>query len=263
MTDLRRRSGAALWQQIGEVLAEEIADSVHRPNQRLPTEQEHMERFSVSRATVRRAMSELEGRGLVRVEQGRGTFVHNGVIDYRLSERTRFSQSLIEQGREPSARTLRESQVPATKIVAQALRLPPGEPVHHLVRLSSIDDHPIAVGDVYYPSRRFPDLPKRRRTRSDITSIYAEYGLKDYVRLQTFITTRMPTPDEARTLNQPRSLPVIVVRKIDADMSGVPIAYAETVWAGARVQFSIDHSAQIFRHQGSVTERKMRHDGHR
>jgi GntR family phosphonate transport system transcriptional regulator len=248
MTDLRRRSGAALWQQIEEVLADEIVGGEHRHDHRLPTEPELMERFGVSRATVRRAMSQLEARGLVRVEQGRGTFVHNdGVIDYRLSERTRFSQSLIEQGREPSALTLRDDKMPATDVVAQALRLPPGEPVHRIVRLSSVDDVPVSVGDAYYPCRRFPDMPKRRRTRSDVTSIYAEYGIADYIRLQTFITTRMPTSEEARTLCQPRSFPVIVVRKIDTDMSGVPIAYAETVWAGARVQFSIDNSGQLLR----------------
>src|SRR5262245_25933005 len=183
MTDLRRRSGAALWQQIEEVLAGEIVGGEHSHDHRLPTEPELMDRFGVSRATVRRAMSQLESRGLVRVEQGRGTFVHDdGVVDYRLSERTRFSQNLIDQGREPSARTLRDDTIPASELVAQALRLPPGEPVHHIVRQSSVDDVPISVGDVYYPCRRFPDLPKRRRLRSDITSIYAEYGIADYVR---------------------------------------------------------------------------------
>src|SRR5262249_31449345 len=144
MTDLRRRSGAALWQQIEVVLADEIVAGDHRLDRRLPTEPELMDRFGVSRATVRRAMSQLEARGVGRFEQGRGTFGQDaGVVDYRLSERTRFSQNLLDQGREPSSRTLRDNKAPATELVAQSLRLPPGELVHHIVRLSSVDDVPI------------------------------------------------------------------------------------------------------------------------
>ena len=241
---LRRRSGATLWQQVGDALAEAIGRGEPRPGALLPSEPALMARFGVSRATVRRAMLELEARGLVRVEQGRGTFVHDdGRIDYPISERTRFSQNLIDQGREPSARTLHESLEPAPPHVAEALRLPRAEPVHHLVRLSAVDGAPVSIGDVYYPARRFPDLPKRRRTRGDVTSVYAEYGIDDYVRLRTWLTARMPTPEEARVLNQPRSRPVVVVRKIDTDMRGVPIAYSETRWAAERVQFSIDGAA--------------------
>jgi GntR family phosphonate transport system transcriptional regulator len=241
-----------LWQQIGEAIAAEIARGEHGPGDQLPPEPELMARFGVSRATVRRAMFELEAQGLVRVQQGRGTFVHEyGRINYPISERTRFSQNLIEQGREPSAHTVREGQIAAPRHVAEALRLPRNEAVHHLVRLSAVDGAPVSIGDVYYPVRRFPDMPARRRSRSDVTSVYAEYGIDDYVRLETFLTARLPTPEEARALNQPRSRPVVVVRKIDADLRGVPIAYAETVWAGERVQFSIKSPALAAARSGS------------
>lgn len=244
VTVLRRRTGATLWQQIGEILARDIASGSYRTGQLLPAEPALMERFGVSRSTVRRAVAELEAQGLVRVEQGRGTFVHeDGRINYPISERTRFSQALIAAGFEPSAETLSEEQILAADHVAAALRLAPGESVYHLVRLSSADGRPVSVGDVYYPVRRFPDLPAKRRTRSAVTPVYAEYGMDDYVRLQTFITARLPTPQEARTLNQPQSRPVIVVRKLDADMAGVPIAYGETIWAAERVEFSIDMTA--------------------
>jgi GntR family phosphonate transport system transcriptional regulator len=259
MTDLRRRAGTTLWQQIGAEIAEEIGRGDHDPGTRLPPEPELMERFGVSRSSVRRAMFELEAQGLVRVQQGRGTFVHeHGPINYPISDRTRFSQNLIDQGREPSARTVREATIAAPPHVATALRLPRNEPVHHLVRLSAVDGAPISIGNVYYPARRFPDLPKRRRTRSDVTSVYAEYGVHDYVRVETLLAARLPTPEEARALNQPRSRPVVIVRKLDADMRGVPIAYAETAWAAERVQFSIKHSALQAAPPAPATRRRQR-----
>ena len=46
-----------------------------RPGERLPTESQLQEMWGVSRSVVREAMKVLESQGLVRIEQGRGTFV--------------------------------------------------------------------------------------------------------------------------------------------------------------------------------------------
>ena len=49
------------------------------------------ERFGVNRHTVRRAISTLVEQGLLRVEQGRGTFVAEDVVEFVVGERTRFT----------------------------------------------------------------------------------------------------------------------------------------------------------------------------
>ena len=54
--------------------------------------------FAVNRHTIRRAMGELEQSGLIRIEQGRGTFVQEHAIDYAIGKRTRFSENLRSQG---------------------------------------------------------------------------------------------------------------------------------------------------------------------
>ena len=48
----------------------------HPPDSRLPPEDRLAELFKVSRLTVREAVQELRHKGVVRVEQGRGTFVN-------------------------------------------------------------------------------------------------------------------------------------------------------------------------------------------
>src|SRR3546814_18214382 len=72
---LRGRAGGALWRQIAETVEKDIRGQVYEPGQRLPTEAELAERFSVNRHTVRRGIAFLEQEGVLRVEQGRGTFV--------------------------------------------------------------------------------------------------------------------------------------------------------------------------------------------
>lgn len=238
---------AQRWRDVCQALAAEIEGGDPEPGERLPTEPVLMARFGVGRHSVRRAIAELAERGLLRVEQGRGTFVHDrGRLNYRLSERTRFSQNLLDEGREPVGHTIVDEEIAAPAHVAEALRLPPGKPVHHLVQQSFADDVPLSYTHSYHPAERFPDLRRRKRARRSTTAVYASYGVEDYVRLKTVITSRLPTREEASALAQPISAPVIAMRKIDVDMAGVPISYSESVWAGERVQFSIDNTSRLF-----------------
>lgn len=68
------RSRIPLYVQIASTLrAEVIPDS--SPGQALPTETELMDRFQVSRVTIRQALAQLVNEGFIRRYPGRGTFV--------------------------------------------------------------------------------------------------------------------------------------------------------------------------------------------
>lgn len=242
---MEKKSSHGQWQQVEENIAEDILTGRLSPRAQLPKEADLMEQFGVGRHTIRRAISRLQSRGLVEVEQGKGTFVRDGRLEYRISERKRFSQNLLDQGREPFGQAIREEEIPASAGVAEALRLPRGEPVYHIVRRGFADDEPINLSNAYYPVRRFPGFDKERRSGRSVSVILAEYGVPDYIRLRTDILVRMPTPKEARQLGQSVSQPVIALKKVDVDMKGTPIAYSETVWPGERVQFSIDNTNQL------------------
>lgn len=240
---LERKSGASLWRQIGEQVAAEIASGALTPGAQLPTEPELADRFRVSRNTVRRAMSMLEDDGLVRIEQGRGTFVHDGgVINYEISKRTRFSQNLQRQGRDPGHEFFRIEEIAASDHVAAMLKIAPGDPVVIAAGVSKADDVVVSVSEVYYPAARFPGLVDKRGKAKSMTALLKEYGVADYTRLVTWITARPPTDEEARTLQQPRSRWVICTQKVDVNQEGHPICFSDARWAGDRVQFVIDNS---------------------
>ncbi len=60
-----------LYQQVEEVLSEEIADGVFKPGEALPSERDLMERFDVGRPSIREALFSLSIRGLIEVGSGR------------------------------------------------------------------------------------------------------------------------------------------------------------------------------------------------
>jgi DNA-binding GntR family transcriptional regulator len=66
---IERKTGVALWRQIEQVLTSEIEAGTLEAGSRLPTEPALAERFGVNRHTVRRAVSSLVDRGLVKVDK--------------------------------------------------------------------------------------------------------------------------------------------------------------------------------------------------
>jgi len=66
-----------LYQQIADHLLERIEQNVLRPGDRIPTEQEISDAFGVSRITAVRAVKELETKGLVSRQKGKGSFVRS------------------------------------------------------------------------------------------------------------------------------------------------------------------------------------------
>lgn len=62
--------------QLADIIEAKITSGEFRPKQPIPAESRLVEEYGVARMTVRRTVRELRERGLVRVIQGKGTFVN-------------------------------------------------------------------------------------------------------------------------------------------------------------------------------------------
>jgi GntR family phosphonate transport system transcriptional regulator len=234
---LARMSGVALWRQIEQEIEADIRAKQFGPGDQLPTEAELSLRFGVNRHTVRRAMLGLQERGLIRVEQGRGSFVQENIVDYRLGRRTRFSENILSLRRDPTGELIRVARLPADKTMAQMLNLRAGEPVLLLETLKSADGRPINLGSHHFPFRRFNGLAEAFKTEGSITAALRKFGVNDYTRKVTRVTSRMPEEEEARLLAQPRNRPVLITESVNVDEAGTPIEYGMARFAADRVQF--------------------------
>lgn len=239
MSTLQRHAGVALWRQIAETLEKDIREQVFRPGQRLPTEAEFAQRFGVNRHTLRRAIAFLEQEGVLRVEQGRGTFVQERVVDYRLGKRTRFTENIQAQSRIPSGELVRALVLPADAAVARQLQIRKGAPVVLIESVGKVDGRPISVAAHHFPARRFPDMIEvYKRTRS-VTRALAHYGVEDYTRKETRITARLPNGNESRLLELPRSQPLLVTESVNVDADGRVIEYGWGRMAADRAQLVV------------------------
>lgn len=73
--ELDRNLAQPLYVQLARRLRTDITSGKFDLGERLPSEEQLMETFGVSRPTVRQALNTLRAEGLIRIERGVGTFV--------------------------------------------------------------------------------------------------------------------------------------------------------------------------------------------
>ena len=121
-----------------------------KPGDQVPTEPQLMERYEVSRTTVRRALRDLETMGLIVRQPGRGSFVSQPAVEARLDRLTGFVEDMEALGLTATASVELVETVPAPDRAADALRCAVGEPVVHIQRVRLANGTPISFDDSYF-----------------------------------------------------------------------------------------------------------------
>src|SRR5689334_11008397 len=102
----RSRGDRPIYVQLAERIAGDIQSGALRPGDRVASEPELVRLHGISRATAVRTLEHLEHQGLVRREQGRGTFVETPRLVQRSAQLGSFSDEVRRHGHEPSQRLL-------------------------------------------------------------------------------------------------------------------------------------------------------------
>lgn len=231
----------SFWAHIAHEIANAIRSGIYVPGDRLPSEHALAQQYGVNRHTVRRSLTTLGQLGLVRSEQGSGTYVEDFAVDLVLRKRTRHRQNLANAGLRGGLQVLDSAIESASAEVARALKIRAGKPVLHLVVLGTGGNQPLHVSDRYFPLPRFTGLDMLLRENGSITESVGLRGVTDYTRLESRISARLPSNEVAAHLRQPVHRPTLRVTSINVDSDRTPIEFACTWFAGDRVTLAVDH----------------------
>lgn len=242
--DLADRSGGvALWRQIADTLRSEIVAGTWPTGTALPTETDLAARFGVNRHTVRRSLRSLSEEGLVRADQGRGTFVQGGRIAYPIGRRTRFSENIGRQAMAPGGRLIASDTVDADLRLADFLAVSRGAKLIRLVALHVADGVPLSLGTSWFAAARFPNLVSAYAETGSITRALQAHGLEDYLRRWTRITARPADPGEREKLRLANDATVLQTEALNEDADGVPVHFSLVSSAAERIEFVVGAEA--------------------
>lgn len=227
------------WRTIHQDLKAQIRDGKLRPGSALPTQSDLASRYRVGRHMVRRAITALAEERLVVSWQGKGAFVSESRIPYRISDRTRFGDNMLRVGRLSDVRLVGIRRRPTLDPVACLLGVTRRDPVLVGELLRLVDGLPTMLARHYYDPRRFPTIFEDIERTGSVTKAFRASGVMDYLRAQTIVETRMPTAHETSVLEIPPSQPVLVVTGQNTDAQGTPLEVSQAVWRGDRIQVLI------------------------
>ena len=244
MEFVQRRSGISLWRQIADQIRIAISNGEFEEGGALPGELALAKRFEVNRHTVRSAIASLAREGVLRVEQGRGTFIaRHTKLQYPIGRRTRFSAGLAGQIRSLDGYLKSHTSEGAAGNVARGLALEPGAQVLRLERVSSADGVPISRGVSWVDAARFPDFADRYESSKSITAVLNSYGIADYVRISTRISAHHADPATLEDLKLSPGAIALRTEAVNAEVEGQRLEYSHTYFAADRIELDIDHTA--------------------
>ena len=241
-TILDRSAGIAVWRQIMETLKAEIVSGAFEKGSRLPPESELAMRFGVNRHTVRRAIAALTSEGILRADQGRGTFVASAPLSYPIGPRTRFSEIVSGQDRAPSGRLIGSALEEADALLANQLDVPLGTMLIRLETLRVADGIPMMIGTSWLEQSKVPNLVADYADCGSITEALRRAGIDDYRRKETRISAELVEARDAQQLGLPLGQPVLVVESVNLDMTGTPLQYTRARAAADRMQLVVNGS---------------------
>ncbi|MGW7020858.1 GntR family transcriptional regulator [Streptomyces decoyicus] len=209
------------YRQVADALRREIVNEVYRPGERLPSESELSARFDASRNTIRSGLGQLVSEGLISSSQGLGYEVRtHEVFELNASrfENLSFPQNgdaystdVTNAGRRPH-QTFRVEILTAPADVAERLKVEPESRAVLRFCHRFVDDVPWSTQATYYPSwlaDKAPRLAEPGDIAEGTTRYLADRGIEQ-VGYFDEITTRMPTPDEARLLEIGAGIPILI-----------------------------------------------------
>lgn len=239
-------AGISLWRRVGETLVQEIDRGLLAPGDKLPGELALVSRFGVARQTIRRALAHLKAEGLIRIEHGRGAFVTDKALNYRMNARSFFEENLRENSRFPSRALVSAGKVPASLLVATALGIAPQAAIFLSVMVGKADGVPIGLGRNHFSLARLPDIHATfhdwvSETFSVTTMLKSVHGI-DLRRKTVRLSARPPSEEEARLLDIPASEYVMEAEVLHVDQSGAPVFFSTMAYCSSRVRFTLDDS---------------------
>ena len=229
-----------LYALIRRELLSKIERGTWAINYRLPSEDDLQQQYSVSRGTVRRALSELEREGYITRVSGKGTFVTrvNPRLEKAVGEITSFTQQLSRAGIEPSARVLSAAVIRAAEArgrVEEGFGIPPHAEVVHIKRLREGNDVPYSIQSVYLLPELCPGILEEDLTH--LFKLYEDKYNRTMVTADELVRASGASLEEAKLLQVNPGAPVLIRERVSYEQTGKPFEVLYSVDRGDRFEY--------------------------
>jgi GntR family transcriptional regulator len=226
-----------LYAQIEAVLASSIADGTLPSGSQLPSEDSLIERFEVSRTTIRKTIQNLANRGLIEIKRGKGTFVTQPKITQELTELSGFVEDMQALGRKPSARLVSKEIIAANEAVARKLALVTGALVVRIQRVRLADGIAVSFDETFLPREIGEKIMANNLEVEPIFSLLEQKYNLPLVEAEYRMEAVSAEASVAEALDIEIGSPIFLIERTSYCAGDRPIDYEKLYYRGDQIQF--------------------------
>jgi GntR family histidine utilization transcriptional repressor len=241
------RAPAARYEQVKQYIRQTIDSGERRAGDRIPSELDLVDSLGVSRMTVNRALRELTHEGLLTRVSGVGTFVAETKPQSTLLMIAHIGDEIRSRGHEYSYQTVLVQREVAPVSVSNALGLPPGASVFHVICVHRENGLPVQLEDRYVNPAIAPDFIEQ-----DFATIRpSEYlfGVVPAHDVEHIVDAGLPSRAEAELLQIAPEEPCLTLMR-RTWTSGVAVTFARFVHPGTRYRLGCRFAPDTSQRQG-------------
>lgn len=235
------RSGSPRYQELADVLQNEIETEVYPVGTRMPTELALCSRFGVSRFTVREAFRRLIENGMVMRRQGSGTVVVSKNPTTMFVQKLNSIDELLQYSRDTVLKVKNSEAVQAGAHLAKTLGCAPGEAWQKIEGIRYLDEKsPICWTDVYVRPEHKALADRIGRDETPVFMIIErEFGVIAETITMDLFAGSIEASKAYELGVQPDSPTLIIVRSYQ-DRNGRTFEVSVSEHPAGRFTFSID-----------------------
>jgi GntR family transcriptional regulator len=240
-THINKKDYRPYYIQVKDAILEQIESGELKTGGRLPGEVELGAMFNVSRTVIRQALKELEIEQKISREKGKGTFITEPKINYRLvQELVGFFQDAVKQGQIPFTKVLKLELVKAPLEIAEFLEIKPGAKVIKMHRLRGIKKKPLILDFTYLPYELCPQVLDTDFSSQSLYAFLEEKLGLVIARAHRTLYAVSATEYVAKKLELNNNEPVILFQSIAYLTDNRPIEYFQGYHSCRDSQFTVD-----------------------
>ena len=228
--------------QIHAWLKELIQTGRYKIGEKLPSEIELSKMCGVNRNTLRQAISELVSEGILRKEQGTGTFVAlptPGALKHTLRQISSFGDDLDGIGLQEKTIILSKNLEDASDSVAKALILGSNNNVIAVRRLRTGNEIPFIYEESYLPGDMFKDILSMDLTGSMYKIISERFNIV-LARSNQRIQAVNLQGEIAQYLEVPENSAGLYTESITFNKNNIPIEVLCAYYRGDKYIFEVE-----------------------
>ncbi|MEI4828944.1 GntR family transcriptional regulator [Bacillus sp. FJAT-53711] len=238
MKPLQHESIIPLYHQLMERLKDSIEKGHWELGDKIPSENQLMDQFGVSRNTAKKAIEELVQEGILYRIQGKGTFVAKPKLQQSLMGFYSFSKVLKEKGLNPKDIILKIEEVKPTAKIKEALQLSEDVNVIEMKRLRCAEDEPFILESSFIPKHVVTDVKQLKKVGEvSLYDLFSQQFNTVVTRANEAFEPVLIRADESEYLQTEAGRPALLLERTAYDINGVPVEFCISIVRGDRCRF--------------------------